>query len=149
VFPAEHLFRFGGIHAGGQIVERAAQIVGDGLPRPGPLDEDGDVVQPPGERSAQLEILFEPPAPLQELLGGRLILPEIRLRDAFFYLREFVGRTCAVKDGSAGPRPGGRGPRTCEADPLSVGPRKHLVVSVDVLRAIRAAPIAKCRNHCN
>jgi hypothetical protein len=121
VLAAEHLLRFARFDTAGQIVQGAAEIVGDGLPCLGPLDQHGEIVHPPLQRVAEIQILLEPPATLQQLLGAGLVLPEIRLGDFLFYFGEFFGGTRGVKDGSAGRLRAARDPRTCEADPLSVG----------------------------
>jgi hypothetical protein len=117
---AEHLLGFAGFDAAREIVEGAAEIVGHRLPGLGPLDEHGEVVHPPLQRVGEIEILLEPPAPLQQLLRAGRVLPEIRLGDLLFYSCELFGGTCGVKDGSAGRLRGARDPRTCEAGPLSV-----------------------------
>ena len=67
------------------------------------------------QRLAQILIVFEASSALQQLLGGRLVLPEIRSGDTLFYSGEFVGRSCGVKDGSAGRTPAWRDPDTGEA----------------------------------
>jgi hypothetical protein len=115
VLAAEHLLRLTGVDFGRQPVERAPEIVGDRLPRLGPFREDRQVLQPRVERVPELEIFLEAAAALQELLGRRLILPEIREGDFFFYLLELVRGACGVKDSSAGQRPVGSDPDTCEA----------------------------------
>jgi len=65
---------------------------------------------------AQLDVLFEPAAALQQLLRARLVLPEVRSGDAFFYFCEFDCGASRVKDGSAGRRRVAPDPRACEAD---------------------------------
>ena len=54
--------------ASDEIVEPAGQIVGDRLPRLGPFDEHGEIVGAAPERLAEIAILFEAAAPLQQLL---------------------------------------------------------------------------------
>ncbi len=46
VLAAEHLLDFAGVDLSGQLVEGAAEIVGDGLSRFGPFDEHGEIVDP-------------------------------------------------------------------------------------------------------
>jgi hypothetical protein len=115
VLAAEHLLGFAGIDLRGQIVERAAEIVSDRLAGLGPFGEDGEVVETGSERGREIPILFEPPAPLEQLLRGRLILPEVSGPDAILDLLQLPGGLCGVKDSSAGRWRAGPGPRTCEA----------------------------------
>jgi hypothetical protein len=115
VLASEHLLRLAGIHLDGELVERSIQIVRDRLPRFGPFGEDGEIVSPPAQRVAELAIVLEPAPPLQQLLRRRLVLPEVRLRDALFYVGKFFCGTGGVKDSSAGRSRGARGPDTCEA----------------------------------
>jgi hypothetical protein len=115
VLAAEHLLRLACIHLRGQIVERSSEVIGDRFPGSGPLDQNGKVIDARAERVAEGLILFEPAPPLQQLLRTLLVLPEVRIRDALFYLREFVGVAGGVKDSSAGRRRGGRDLRTCGA----------------------------------
>jgi len=68
------------------------------------------------QRLAQLDVLFQATAALQQLLSVRLVLPEVGGGDAFFYPFEFDSGASAVKDGSAGRRRGAPGLDTCEAD---------------------------------
>ena len=116
-----------------ELVEGAAEIVGDRLARFGPLDEHVEIVEPASERRAQLAILLEPAAALQQLLRAGLILPEVRSGDAFFDSGELGCGAGGVKDGSAGRRRVAPGPRTCEA----VRP---------VAMAIRLTPDLSCSN---
>jgi hypothetical protein len=115
VLSAEHFFRLAGVDDRGELVEGARKIAGDRLTRLRPFDEDGEVVGARFQRLTEIAVLFEPAPALQELLRGLLVLPEIRVADAFFYFREFVRGSCGVKDSSAGPPRGARDPRTCEA----------------------------------
>jgi hypothetical protein len=82
VFPAEHLLRFAGIHLRRQLVESAGEVLQYRLPRFEPLDEDREILDAAPQRCRQVAIVFEAPAPLQQLLGPSLVLPEIRIRDA-------------------------------------------------------------------
>jgi hypothetical protein len=116
VLPAEHLLRLAGVYLAGEFVERAAEIVGNRLAGFGPFHQHVEIVQASAERRAQLAILFEPAAPLHDLLRLGLIFPEVRSGDAFFYFCEFDFGAGGVKDGSAGPWRGAPDPRTCEAD---------------------------------
>jgi hypothetical protein len=118
VFPAEHLLDFAGLDLGRELVERAAEIVGNRLSRFSPFDEHVEVVEPTPQRVAQIAIFLEPAAALQQLLRAGLILPEVRCGDTFFDFGELGGGTGGVKDGSAGPRRAAPDLRTCEADRL-------------------------------
>jgi hypothetical protein len=115
VFAAEHLLRLAGVDPGAQIVERAREVLLDGLPCLGPLDEHGKVVGTLLQLAREIAILFEAAAALQDLLRAGLVLPEVRRGDLRFYSRELFGGVCGVKDSSAGRRRGAPGPRTCEA----------------------------------
>jgi hypothetical protein len=115
VLAAEHLLRLAGVDARRQVVERPCEVLLDGLPRLCPLDEDGEVIGTLLQRAREIAILFEPAAPLQDLLRTRLVLPEIGRGDLCFYFRELFGGICGVKDSFAGRRRGAPGPRTCEA----------------------------------
>ena len=79
-----------------------AEIVGHRLALLGPLGEHGQIVEPALQRFAEIAVFLEPPAALQQLLRGRLVLPEIRGADALFDFLQFVGGSCGVKDSSAG-----------------------------------------------
>ena len=68
-----------------------AEVVGDRLPRLGPFDEDGEILGAAPQRLAEIAILLEPPAALQQLLRAGLVLPEVRIGDARFDCREFFG----------------------------------------------------------
>jgi hypothetical protein len=101
VLAAEHLLGLARFDFGEELVETARQIVGDRLPGLRPFDQDGEVVHPAAERVAQVAILLEPPAALEQLLGVLLILPEVRVGNAQLYPGELVGGAGRVKDSSA------------------------------------------------
>jgi hypothetical protein len=73
------------------------------------------IVEPALQGVAQLHVLLEAAAALQQFLRVRLILPEVRGGDAFFYFCELDGGTSDVKGSSAGRRRVAPDPRTCEA----------------------------------
>ena len=75
-----------------EFVEAAREIVEHRLARLGPLDQHGEIVARAAQRLAEVAILLEPPAPLQQLLRAGLILPEVGIRDALLYRREFLLR---------------------------------------------------------
>jgi hypothetical protein len=115
VLAAEHLLRLAGVDLRGEIVERARELLGNGLSGLNPLDEDVQVLGAAQQRGAELAVLLEAAAPLQQLLRGGLILPEVRSADALLYAGQFFSGACGVKDSSAGQRRGGPGPDVCEA----------------------------------
>jgi hypothetical protein len=115
VLAAEHLLGLAAFHRGLQLVEAAREIIEHRLAGLEPFGEDGEVVGPALEELAEVAILLEPAAALQQLLRAPLVLPEVRLGDACFYLCEFVCVAGNVKDSSAGRRRGAPGPDACEA----------------------------------
>ncbi len=90
VLSAEHLLGLAGVHFLRKIVEALGKIFEDRLAGLRPLDQDTQVLGATPERLAQVLVVFEAPSPLQQLLGGRLVLPEIRSRNTLFYSGEFV-----------------------------------------------------------
>jgi hypothetical protein len=115
VLSSEHLLGFAGVDHVRQFVEPVREVVEDWLTPLGPLDQDGEILPTRPQRLAEGTILFQPSAPLQQLLGCRLVLPEIGFGDALLYGCEFGCGMCGVKDSSADRMRGGRGPDTCEA----------------------------------
>jgi hypothetical protein len=115
VLSPEHLLGFARVDHVRQFVEPAREFVQDRFAPLGPFDQDGEILRPRPQRLAEGPILFEPAAPLQQLLSRRLVLPEIGFGDAVFYGCEFGCRMCGVKDSSADRMRGARGPDTCEA----------------------------------
>jgi hypothetical protein len=118
VLAAEHLLDFARFDLSGKLVEGAAEVVHDRLPRFGPFDQHGEIVDATAEGATELRVLLEATAALQQLLGGCLVLPEVWGGDSFFYLREFVRGAGSVKDGSADRGLAASDPRTCGADHL-------------------------------
>ena len=115
VLAAEHLLGFTGVDLRGEIVEGAAEIVGNRLPGLGPFGENGEIFEALAQRLAEVAILFEAAAALQQLLRRGLVLPEVRRRDALFDGLQLAGGMCCVKGSSAGRRRGAPDPDTCEA----------------------------------
>jgi hypothetical protein len=115
VLSAEHLLGFARVDDVRQFVEPAREIVQDRFAPLGPFDQDGEILGLRTQRLAERPILFEPPAPLQQLLSPGLVFPEIGFGDALFYGCELGCRMCGVKDSSADRMRGARGPDTCEA----------------------------------
>jgi hypothetical protein len=77
VRAAEHLFDLASLDFLFEHVERRAELGVDRLARLRPLDEHGEIVAALLERLNQIAILLEPAAPLQNLLGVRLVFPEV------------------------------------------------------------------------
>jgi hypothetical protein len=90
VLAAQHLLGFAGVHHARQVVQPALEIVEHRLAAFGPFDEDAQVVGARAQRLAEVAVLFETAASLQQLLRGRLILPEVGVRNALFYAGEFL-----------------------------------------------------------
>ena len=103
MLAAEHLLDFGGLHLYGKVIQRPIQVRVDILPLLRPFDEHREVVTPLSQRFDQREVILQPPPTLQDALRYGLILPEIRGGRLSFDLGELVGRSCRVKDSSAGP----------------------------------------------
>jgi len=127
VLAAEHLLGFTGVDLRGEIVERAAEIVGDRLPGLAPFDEHRQVLEPLAQRFAEIAILFEAAPALQQLLRRRLVFPEVRGTDALFDGLQLVGGMCCVKGSSAGRRRGAPDRDTCEAVRPTGMPRLKLL----------------------
>jgi hypothetical protein len=115
VLAAEHLLGLAAFDGRGQLVQAANEVVEDRLARFEPLDQHREILAAPLEGPAQVAILLEAAAPLQQLLRPGLVLPEVRLGDALLYLCEFFCVAGDVKDSSAGRRRGAPDPDTCEA----------------------------------
>jgi hypothetical protein len=112
VLPAEHLLDLARLDLAGERVERRSQLRLDRLALLRPLDQDAEVVGAFAQRRAQLAILLEPAPPLQQLLRGRLVLPEIRRGDPRLDLRQLLLGPRGVKDSSADRRRASSGPGT-------------------------------------
>jgi hypothetical protein len=84
VLAAEHLARLSGLDVALEVVDALEQIRFDRLARLCPLDEHTEVVGAAGERLGERQLVFDAPAPLQQLLRVGLVLPEIRFGDAGF-----------------------------------------------------------------
>jgi len=86
VLAAEHLLCLARINGGREILETLRQIVADRLSGFGPLDEDGEVVSPSFQGCAEIAVLLQAPAALEQFLRRPLVLPEVRIRYALFYV---------------------------------------------------------------
>ena len=116
VLAAEHLLGLAGVDHGRELVEPAGEIVQHRLPAFGPFDEDGEILGAALQRVAQVAILFEPAAALQQFLRARLVLPEVRMRRRAVLCSRARRRDWAAS--KIAPQIGWRGardPDTCEA----------------------------------
>ena len=77
VLAAKHLLDLAGLHLPIEPIERLRELGVHALARLRPLDEDAEVVAFLLEREAQVAILLEPAAALQDFLGFGLVFPEI------------------------------------------------------------------------
>jgi hypothetical protein len=87
MLASQHLLGFGGLHLGGERIERAREIRGDVLSALGPLNQDAEIVDFLGEAVAQLEVFSKTTLALQGLLGLGLVVPEFWSGDLLFELR--------------------------------------------------------------
>jgi len=101
VLAAEHLLDLAGLHLAVERVERLRELRVDGLPRLRPLDEHAEVVALLSQRRDEIAVLFETAAALENLLGFRLVAPEIRSGGFGFELGQFLVGTSGFKDSSA------------------------------------------------
>ena len=138
VLAAEHLLRLAGIDLGREFVEPAAEVFEHRFPGLHPLHEHGEILHPSPQGIGQVAVLLQPPAALQQLLRACLILPEVRIRDALLYRREFLCGAGRVKDSSADRRRGAPGPDTCEAVRPDGGSYKHVCELCAACQAPRA-----------
>jgi hypothetical protein len=84
VLATEHFLDLAGIDGVREILEATCEIVGDRLASLGPLHQDGEILGATLERFAQIAIFFKTPATLKQLLGRRLVLPEVGCGYALF-----------------------------------------------------------------
>jgi hypothetical protein len=149
VLAAEHFLRLAGIDLCRQLVERSVQILDDRLAGFRPFDKHGEILGTTTQRVTETAIVLETPPPLQQFLGGRLIFPEIRFRDALFYLGEFFRGAGCVKDSSADRSRGARVPGICEA--VRRVARPNAVSFIDAERPIvaRDGKSPSIANHCH
>jgi hypothetical protein len=115
VLSAEHFLGLAGIDLRGELVERPGELLQHRLPGLGPLHQHGEIVDPRLERSAEIAVLLDAPASLEQFLSGFLVLPEIRRCYPGFDLGEFISGVGGVKDNSANRSRGARGLRICGA----------------------------------
>jgi hypothetical protein len=104
VLAAEHLLDLARVDFGGEARQPLLEFVADRFPAFSPFDEDGEIVRAALERQAEVPILFEAAAPLEELLRGGLVFPEVWFADLCLYGNELGFELGGVKDNSAGRR---------------------------------------------
>jgi hypothetical protein len=104
VLAAEHLLDLAGLNLLIEEIERLREFGVHRLAGRRPLDENGQIVTLLPQGGAQLEILLEPPAALQDLLRLGLIFPEIGRGGARLQAVQFVRGTGGFKDSSADPQ---------------------------------------------
>jgi hypothetical protein len=115
VLAPQHLLGLAGVDDARELVQAAFELLEHRLTAFGPFREHTQIFRTAPQRLAQIAILFEPAAALQQLLRRGLVLPEVGFGDAPFYAGKLFGVACGVKDSSADRMRGGRGPDTCEA----------------------------------
>ena len=129
VLAAEHLLGLAGVDVAAtarrgraaEVVERPAR-----LPRAHSTSTARSSTRRRSD-SREIAVLLEPAPALQQLLRGRLILPEVRIGDALLYGCEFLCGAGGVKDSSADRRRGAPDPDTCEAVRPVVGPYSRIL----------------------
>ena len=124
VLAAEHLARLGKLDVALEVVQALEEIRFDRLARPGPLDEDAEVVAAARQRLGERQLVFDAASALQQLLRLGLVLPEVRLGNARLYAIQFSAGASGVKDSSAdrrcvSPDPGSALPARRERTPCS------------------------------
>jgi hypothetical protein len=77
VRSAEHLLDLAGLHLLVECFERLRELAVHRFTGLGPFHENGQVVAALPEGCNEVEILLDAPAALQNLLGFRLIFPEV------------------------------------------------------------------------
>jgi hypothetical protein len=110
VLAAEHFLDLARLDLRGEARQPLLELVADRFPGLSPFDEDGEIVRAALERQAEVPILLEAAAPLEQLLRGGLVFPEVRLADLRLYGSELGFELGGVKDSSAGRRRAWRGP---------------------------------------
>jgi hypothetical protein len=100
----EHRPGFTGLHVLRVGVEAAIEIGRDVFPVARPADQHAEVVALAAERFGERAVVLEAAAPLEDLLRGRLVLPEVRAGELAFEIAELPRQAGFVKDPSADPR---------------------------------------------
>jgi hypothetical protein len=104
VLAAEHLLDLTRLDLGGEIGQPLFELVANRFATLSPFDENGQIVRPALERQAEIAILFETAAPLEELLRGGLVFPEVWFADLCLYGCQLGFELGGVKDNSEGRR---------------------------------------------
>jgi hypothetical protein len=94
------------LHVAFVILERAREIGADVLALARPLDQHAKVVGLLANRLREVALGLQPPAPLEDLLRGALVLPEIRFGGLRFEFRQLAAESRFVKAPSADRRRG-------------------------------------------
>jgi hypothetical protein len=102
VFAAEHFLDLRRFDLGLERFDRAMQVARDILAGLRPLEQDAKVVELPGKRIAEGDLVAQATASLQQLLCFGLVGPEVGRGDALLEVGELVCRIACVKDSSAG-----------------------------------------------
>jgi hypothetical protein len=106
MLAAEHLVRLCGVDLRLEIVEAPGQVGSDVFPGIGPLDQDAQIIGAALQRSFERLLIFDPSAPLHDLLRFALVVPETGRARAFFYVGKLFVQASGFKDASAIPPPG-------------------------------------------
>jgi hypothetical protein len=101
VLAAEHLLDLAGVDLLLEPVERVRELGVDALTRLRPFNENGEIVVLPAERHAEIAVLLQPAAALQDLLRFSLVFPEIRGGGASLEAGQFFVGAGSLKDSSA------------------------------------------------
>jgi hypothetical protein len=101
VRATEHLLDLGRLDFLVERVERLCEFRVDAFARPGPLDEDPEIVAFAPKGLNQIAILFQPFAALEDLLGLGLVVPETGRGGARLEAGQLVLWAGGFKDSSA------------------------------------------------
>jgi hypothetical protein len=101
VLATEHFLDLAGLHFLIERLERLAELGINGLARVGPLNQHGKIVALFLERQAQIAILLDATAPLQDFLGFSLVFPEVGGGGARLQAGQLLVESSGFKDSSA------------------------------------------------
>jgi hypothetical protein len=90
VFAAEHLLGLPRVDFAREVLEALGEIVANRFAGLRPLHEHGEIVGATPKRVAEVLIVLEPSAALQEFLRGGLIFPEVGSGDPLLYAGQFL-----------------------------------------------------------
>jgi hypothetical protein len=100
VLAAEHLLDFTGVHHSRKLLETGGEIGKHVLALPRPFHQHAHVLGALGERGDEVDLFLDAAAPLKDLLGLGLVVPEIRSGRAGFYAGQFFCGVRGLKDNS-------------------------------------------------